>query len=326
MANITNKFNLPEVFSTFHRGDKYTRGEADISVTELIAPPQIRILRERHHNEFESDVSDYFWALMGRAVHHILEMGSPDDAIAEMRLFAEVRGWTLSGQVDQIIDEPAGMEITDYKTTKAMSVNYDKIDWETQLNSYAWLARKSFGRPIRALFVLAIYRDWDEFEMSRIKAGGSKYPDGPAQVVPIRLWLDEEQDAYIDERIALHQSAAQAFDQGDPLPECSPAERWEKQEWWKVQKPNAKRAHRVFPTLKAAEKFRQELKKSDDYIVHHALGESTRCERDFCRVQQWCTQYRSMKNGGNDIDAEEVSGSRGGPKESEGTTEQDAAE
>ena len=51
----------------------YSRGKADISVTELINPPQIAVLKRVHRNDIEEDLVDRFWALMGTNIHKILE-------------------------------------------------------------------------------------------------------------------------------------------------------------------------------------------------------------------------------------------------------------
>jgi len=244
----------------------------------------------------QGDLVDNFWALIGRAVHHILETGSPEEVIVEERLFAKCRDWTLSGQMDAITIKDGTAEIQDYKVTKAMSVNYNKIDWETQLNSYAWLVRQSLNIPVTKLSVLAVYRDWDEFEKMRVVKSGAKYPEGPMQVVPVALWSDHRQNNYIDERIALHQAAEQAQDVGDPLPPCTAEERWEKQGWHKITKPNAKRALRVFATEEEAKAHFTENNIKAPYEIQFFEGGSIRCERDFCRVSNWCSQFKEMQD------------------------------
>ena len=99
---ISNNFNLPQSFLDFARNDKYTKGDADISVTSLIDSPRIRKMREHYADERSVDVVDMIWPLFGTAVHHILE-GNKDkeNVIAEERLYAEVDGWKLSGAIDQ---------------------------------------------------------------------------------------------------------------------------------------------------------------------------------------------------------------------------------
>jgi hypothetical protein len=94
---FTNNHNLPESFVNFVRADKYSRGDADISVTQLIDSPRVRLLRNDKADEMETDVSDRVWSLFGTAVHHILESTNASHAVTmEERLFMEVDGWKLS--------------------------------------------------------------------------------------------------------------------------------------------------------------------------------------------------------------------------------------
>ena len=53
--------------------DNYSRGEADISVTQLISPPRIVTLHERHDAEIEEEASDVIYRMFGKIVHEILE-------------------------------------------------------------------------------------------------------------------------------------------------------------------------------------------------------------------------------------------------------------
>ena len=48
---ITNNHGLPDSFLNYARSDKYSRGDADISVTQLIDAPQVLLLREKHQEE-----------------------------------------------------------------------------------------------------------------------------------------------------------------------------------------------------------------------------------------------------------------------------------
>lgn len=67
---ITNKFNLPKTLVDACKYDTHRVG-GDISVSQLIDAPQIRLLKR--DNDYETDVIDNIYALMGTALHHILE-------------------------------------------------------------------------------------------------------------------------------------------------------------------------------------------------------------------------------------------------------------
>ncbi len=67
---LTNKYGLP---NTLYDAIKYDTHKlaGDISVTTLIDAPQVRLLKKKH--TYEEDVVDGLYALMGTALHHILE-------------------------------------------------------------------------------------------------------------------------------------------------------------------------------------------------------------------------------------------------------------
>ena len=117
---ITNKLNLPQpIVDGILRGrDEYSASyngkRADISVTSLIAPPQIRMLRKQHGDEISQDASDMLWAWMGTAIHSYLEFATKG-ALAEERLFFThlATDMTLAGQFDILQDGILG----DYKLT-----------------------------------------------------------------------------------------------------------------------------------------------------------------------------------------------------------------
>jgi len=72
---ITNKQNLPDTLVKACRVDSH-KVAGDFSVTQLIDSPRIRILKKQ--NTYEEDVSDMLFALMGTALHHILERANID--------------------------------------------------------------------------------------------------------------------------------------------------------------------------------------------------------------------------------------------------------
>ena len=96
MTTYTNHHNLPAALVAAVTNDAY-RGGGDISVTKLIDAPQRRVLGLRHAADIRVDVSERIWALLGQAVHHILERAGTD-TLVEQRLFADIGGWKLSGQ------------------------------------------------------------------------------------------------------------------------------------------------------------------------------------------------------------------------------------
>jgi len=205
---LTNKHGLPEAFVRFLRNDKYSRGNADISVTTLIDAPRINKLRERHSDELTMDVSDRLWALLGTATHHILEQAEQPNVVTEERMYWQVFDWKLSGAVDvQEYMADGSVKIIDYKVCSAWSVMNDKPEWERQLNCYAYLVRKNKQLPVSGLQVCAILRDWNR----RKAETEANYPDSPVVMVDVPLWDQDIQDKYIEDRVVLHKDAQERF-------------------------------------------------------------------------------------------------------------------
>ena len=96
---LTNKFGLPDTIVNVLKRPHYSKGDSHISVTELLSPPQIVQLRAKHDAEIEQDASEMVWSLFGTAVHNVLEHGKDDHHIVEERIFTDVDGWRISGQL-----------------------------------------------------------------------------------------------------------------------------------------------------------------------------------------------------------------------------------
>jgi hypothetical protein len=284
---ITNKSGLPQTLVNVMERDPYTRGGARLSVTQLIGSPRISIMRARHDDEIEMDVVDGIWSMMGRAMHSLAEAGADEAHIAEERLHTSILGWTLSGGIDLQILKDGFVKIEDYKVTSAWAVMHDKPEWVQQQNVYAYLVHKVKGWQVTEVNVIAFVRDWN-----RMKAKTQEgYPDAPVVRVHLPLWTVEEQKAYIENRIRIHQAAATADQLGDTLPLCTDEERWVKETKYAVMKPGRKTAVRVCDTKEAAEAI---VAETPGTSIVERPGEATRCV-DFCSVSQWCDQWQTEK-------------------------------
>lgn len=286
--NITNKFNLPRTFLDFARKDTYSKGSADISVTTLIDAPRVNILKQQHRDDVTADVSDMIWPLFGTAVHHMLESASPSDSVTmEERLFVDVSGWIVSGQIDHQEEVDGRIFISDYKVTSVWSVIYGKEDWVRQLNCYGQMVRMAKGKEIGGLRIVAILRDWQRREAT-LK---SDYPQAPVVTVEVPLWGEEEAMGYLKDRVSLHQQAQAAWDTQEAVVECSDEERWTKPDTFAVIKQGAKRATKVADTLEEAQAYMaQNNMKSPQYGITKRKGGRTRCEQ-YCSVSDFCAQW-----------------------------------
>ena len=72
---LTNRLNLPETLVNAVKYDTHKQA-GSISVTTLLDAPLIRFLKSQ--NDWESDVTDNLYALLGTALHNILERGNID--------------------------------------------------------------------------------------------------------------------------------------------------------------------------------------------------------------------------------------------------------
>jgi len=286
---ITNKFNLPEVIVAAVKDDEYDRGDSVLSVTQLISSPRIVLLQELNSHNLTVDVVDRVPALLGTAVHKILEKGSKNipGHIVEERLFATINGWKISGAVDLQIENADGTwEINDYKITSVYSVMEDKIEWIQQLNCYAFLSTLVHGRNIRSLKIVAVLRDWQR-KQAELKPD---YPQSQVVTVDIPLWTLEDQGHFVHNRVRDHQEAKKLVDSGSPLPYCTDQERWLRGETWAVMKEGRKSAIKLHDQEDNAKQHAEEC--GSGHRVERRPGTPVRCAGNYCMVANWCRQYQ----------------------------------
>lgn len=290
----TNRYNLPSAIVNNVLNDEYSRGDAVLSVTQLLSSPRIVILQRVNEDKMEADVVDRLPSMLGTAMHKVLEKGANPDEIVEERFFLDILGWKISGAVDLQIPKPDGTwEINDYKLTSVYSVMTEKWEWEAQLNMYAYLMRMTKGRRVSSLKIVAILKDWNR------KQGTFKpdYPDAPIVMVDIPLWDDARQKEYIEGRVALFQRNESALDKGEPIDYCTDQERWLRGETWAVMKKGRKSAVKLFESKEEADDWIARQADGDALAVSHRVGEPIRCSGDYCGVSRWCKQYLSEQAG-----------------------------
>jgi len=289
---ITNVHNVPEQFIRVAQNNKYSKGDADISVTTLIDSPRINILKQRHEDQMQRDITDMTFSMVGTAVHQMLEdTDEKPNEVYEERLYQNVFDWVLSGAIDvQKYEADGSVSIMDYKVCTAWAVMNDKPDWEKQLNCYAWLVTRSKQLPVKKLQIIAIIRDFNRRKSQRER----DYPNANIQVIDVPLWDFEEQSNYIANRVFLHKNAQTDFINDIPL--CSDEERWAKPAKWAVMKKGRKSAVKLFDDPKLAELYMKEQKGADALYLEERPSELTRCCENFCGVAQFCSQFEESNN------------------------------
>ena len=241
---LTNEYDIPQTFINILERPEYSKGKANLSATQLLNSPKVVALTKKFDSEITQDVSDMIWSIFGSAVHKVLEHGKDENHIVEQRIHAEIDGWHISGAIDLQIVNNGSISIRDYKTTSAWAVMNEKIDWEQQLNIYAWLVEQVKRTTVTDLGIVAIIRDWNRRE-SKSKEG---YPPAPIKELPIKLWSFEERERFVKDRISLHSSCEFAIETDGDLPDCTPAEMWEKPTVWAVKKEGNIKAKALYET------------------------------------------------------------------------------
>lgn len=283
---LTNVLGLPQPLMRAVANDEYTRDGADLTVTEVVAPPRLVTLRREHEDELVEDVSERIWSLFGQLVHELLRRADLD-ALTEMRLAMTVRGWKVSGAFDRLALFPDGL-LSDWKYTSAWSViprGSDgtvgvKPEWEAQLNLYRLLV-ESHGGDVDRAEIVAVLRDW-----SRGRALASPtYPQHGVVVLPVALWDRERAWRYLEERVALHQAARTGT-----VPDCTPEEQWRRADAWAHMRDGRKSAMRLYATeTEAAAAVAADVPKKGRAYVQHRPGMAVRCA-EYCPVRAVCPQ------------------------------------
>lgn len=269
---LTNRYNLPEPLVRAVRNDKYSRGESDYTVTQLLQPPQISHLIREYG--VEEDVADRIWSLLGSATHSVLERAYEEvsGCIVEERFYADILGKKIGGQID--VFDPQCSTLYDYKVTSVWSAE-GKPEWDKQLNMLRYLLYQN-GVVANKLTIIPIFRDW-------VKAKSLIEKDYPvSQCVPIDIpiWPLDTVKEYMEERVREHMQSV-------PRP-CTDEERWATIEQWALMKDGRKSAVKLHPTEAAAKKHL--ARAGSGHVIVHRPKTFKRCE-NYCPVAPHCKQY-----------------------------------
>lgn len=302
---FSNTSKLPAPMFHALTWDTYTKGKADISVTELLKPPRQRLLAKRHDADITINASQNLWSLMGRSTHNVLREAAKSikggfNGLTEERLFVGIDGpkgkWMLSGEFDLLyVNEKKELVLSDYKVTGVFGIlleernGFVKPEWAKQLNIYRWMLHEH-GFDVERLEIGAILRDWTA---SKTKTD-PKYPKEPIMIIEVPMWSLKEVEAYVKERVAVHQLAEDLSD--DELAACTPDERWERGEKWAVMQAGKKRAFRLFDNEHEAQDCATEV----GGRVEHRPGVSAKCNTLYCYGAPWCDFFKGLSNGNGD--------------------------
>ena len=287
---VTNKYDLPIALVRAMSRDDYTKGKSDYSVTGLLTPPKVALLREQYNDRMEMDISDKMYTFLGTALHKVMEdTVMPENCTYEERLYADIDGTTISGAIDIQERLPAGTIVWDYKVTSVWSVMNEKAEWVQQLNMYKWFVETVKKERVVGLKICAFLRDWSGNKT------GENYPEASIVIVDIPLWSATEAEEFIRNRLNAHKEAKMVMDFGQEPPPCSDKERWMSETTFAVKREGRKTAIRVLTTEQEA----KEMAEKEKGYVETRLGEPRMCTGNYCGVAEWCKQYQGEKNGSN---------------------------
>ncbi len=251
---ITNNYNLPQVLVDIAKKEQWKPTPNRYSVTEIMNSIKEIVLKRRHYDKLEDDVSEMTNALFGQAFHKLMEQDGGDiEGKIEYQL---ENGLTISGRYDKL----ENYELIDYKTTTTgFYMRNDFSDYRKQGLMYAWILHK------RGVHVsqLKFYMFLKDFQLLRTQYD-KNYP-----LTQIVLWEYKinssdlfEIEQYINDRLTLIDKYIDApFNE---LPQPTNDELWYTGTKYAVMKRGSKRAMRLFDDKQEA--FIYLLNQGGDYI------------------------------------------------------------
>lgn len=284
---LTNRLGLPEPFVDAARSEhRYEYGR--YSVTDLLGGTCEAVLKRRHEDEIEDDVSDRVWAIFGTAVHKVLQEAEATDAQLQEQWFSVpvMEDYELSGIFD-LYDDSTGT-VTDWKTTSVWQVMFGDYErWRDQTLAYCWMLRRH-GFDAHRGEIVAILRDHSQRKTKTEK----DYPKHPV----FRIGWDFTDEDFEEIEDDIMYWFARVINQekmpDDKLLPCTPDQRWHKPDKWAVMEKGKRRALRLLDSEDDAISWAESrgIDPTDThYYLEHRQGEDTKCE-SYCSVARWCSR------------------------------------
>lgn len=280
---ITNKLNLPDMLQRAVEKE-YEYRDKRYSITSLLDPDRVLMLKRRYNDKIEQDVSECIWMLFGTVTHYALETGiecRENEYVEEHLEHTFDNGYTLSGIIDHVEDF-----IDDYKTTSVWTVIYGSNNehWKKQLQMGAYLHYKEHGKWINKGRIIAILKDWNKRDVK------GDYPTLPVKVIHFDLGTPEEIEKWILDRFKTIEKLEQMAD--NELPLCTDEERFNSGDKWAVKKKTYKKAFKVYDNLEEARELliTLEQKYPGEYEIEERPGEDKKC-MNYCSCCDFCPYY-----------------------------------
>ncbi len=327
-ATLTNKYGLPD---TVYKACLYDNHKVagDISVSQLIDSPRIRILKR--HNDYTEDISERLYALMGTALHHIIERSNMDS----------LYHYSFVMTCDRLIQE-SKVVTSEEKKSSILKV----VDWLTKMAKYLFpqLDNRYLQEVTQRIDIdgATLYGTPDNYDIRDEILYDYKFCSVYQYVYPeAREKWDAQTNVYAELlrqngynvkeiRIVaffrdwnsnniqrskdypprqIMEIPVKVIDSPtmvnyigkrinmhmsastENLPLCTGKERWASSDSFAVKTPKSKKAVRVFERREQAEEFM--LQNSRNYkgmFIEARPGVSRRCE-SYCQMKEICSQY-----------------------------------
>lgn len=288
----TNKLNLDKIaydVLTFdnYRGNKHKKGHF-CSVTELLNPPMVTVLKEQYSDQIEVDISERMWLHMGNAFHNYAEsiLQNSSNMLTEERVTINIADKKISGGVD--LYDAESKTLYDIKLTSVWTIKFldpsDEHnryrDWLLQSNLYS-VGYEQAGFEVDKIKIWAILRDWNQNEASR----NPDYQQTSNVFIELPKLPFDDLESEVRSRIQKLELARS----GNVEP-CSSGERWAKKTTYAIKKKNRKTAVKAnIADWESANQLLQNYGK--DHFIETRNGEDTRCLR-YCEVSKFCLYYK----------------------------------
>lgn len=322
---LTNEHGLPEPLVAAIRNDEYSRGDSDISVTELIGPPRIRQLRLKHETHMSEDASERLWSLIGKIGHKILQHGAGDgahrgeleyvrtvlsralvllDDAKESQLFDLIDAAYKS--VDVLLPEQSAGALVEHRffmerEGMRISGQVDYLPATREIDDYKFTSyhtAKNGPKP-----------EWiEQLNTYRLLAHVNGVTVNKLRIIAIyRDWskmaAQRSQHDYPQAQVHVFNLPVWSIEDAEQfvvgrvmlhkaaaaiLPECNADERWEKPARFALMQKGRKRAIKLYDTEAEATAA---ITNPKHQHVEDRPGEWVRCE-NYCPVAPYCSQFR----------------------------------
>jgi hypothetical protein len=342
---ISNRLGLPQAIVDAVSNDDYDRGEADISVTGLLAPPRQQALLEAHADDLVEDAADRLWSLFGQVGHGILERANGGSVERRLGFFENI-----ATEAERLLEAHKEGELTTsdlWRTLKEMvtwrkSNTYDLVEKRLFLQISGWTISGKFDTLLLDdARILSDYKFTTVWKVKDLQCP----PEWEAQInvlaeilitngievksgriiALLRDWTKTEAERNPDyptsqvvpldvplwaraDRIEfIERKVAEHQAARQSLPLCSDSDRWMKAAKWAVMKEGRARAVKLFNSEGEAMVWMSGQKDSRALSIEHRPSEPQRC-KFYCGAAPYCTQWQEDQLGKVQkfIDSDEV--------------------